>query len=112
MIPDMSDVLTAWEEPFTIKTVTRQTVDFIEQDVVTERTQNCVIQVAQKEKLNSETIDWSLEYLMIHSKQGIAQGELVEFEGVDYKVIERGPWGRYGFTEVIAEETKRPLVTT
>lgn len=110
MLPDVSDVLTEWEEPFTVKTVTRQTVDFVEQDIIAGRTQNCVIQVAEKEKLNPEQIDWSLEYIMVHSKQGVEIGEFVEFLGRDFKVIDRGPWARYGYTEAVGEETKQPLL--
>lgn len=110
MLPDMYDALIEWERQVTIKTVTRQTVDFVEQDIISGRTQNCVVQVAQKEKLNPEQIDWSLEYIMVHSGQGIGIGEFVEFEGKDYKVIDRGFWSGYGYTEVTGEETKRPLL--
>ena len=110
MLPDMSDVLTAWERPVLIKTVTTTTVDFEPVETVAGRTQDCVVQVAEKERLNPDTIDWTLEYLMVHSKSGIEQGEYIEFDGRDYKVIERGPWRGYGYTEVVAEETKRPLL--
>ena len=109
-ILDVSDTLTEWERPTVIKTVTETTVDFQPVEAVTGRTQNCVIQVAEKEKLNPATIDWSLEYLMIHSKLLIEIDELIEYEGIDYIVLERGPWRGYGYTEVIAVETKRPLV--
>ena len=68
---DVSDALTEWERPTVIKTVTESTVDFQPVTVVTGRSQLCVIQVAEKEKLNPATIDWSLEYLMIHSRSGI-----------------------------------------
>ena len=111
-ILDVSDTLTEWERPTVIKTVTETTVDFQPVEAVTGRTQNCVIQVAEKEKLNPATIDWSLEYLMIHSKSDIDIDELIEYEGMDYIVIERGPWHGYGYTEVVAAETKRPLVVT
>ena len=110
MLPDMSSVLVAFERPVTIKTVTITTVDFVEVEVVAGRTQSCVVQVADKEKLNSETIDWSLEYLMAHSSSTLEQGEYIEFNGSDYKIIQRGPWNGYGYTEVMAEETKRPLL--
>lgn len=110
MLPDMSGVLTAWERPVLIKTVTTTKVDFVETEAVAGRTQLCVVQVAEKERLNPDTIDWTLEYLMVHSSSQIQQGEFIEFEGADYKVIERGPWRGYGYTEVVAEETKRPLL--
>lgn len=109
-LPDMSDVLTAWEQPALIKTVTETTVDFEPVEAVTGRTQNCVIQVADKEDLQLDTINWSLEYLMVHSKAGIEMGELIEYKDRDFKVVSRGPWQDYGYTEVVAEETKRPLV--
>jgi hypothetical protein len=108
-LPNMGDVLSAWEKPHLIKAVTLTTVDFVETEIVVGRTQNCVVQVAEKEKLNSETIDWALEYLMIHSKLDIEIGEYIEYKGRDFKVISRGPWEDYGYTEVFAEETKRPL---
>lgn len=110
MLPDMSDVLTEWETPQLIKTVTNTTVDFEPVEVVTGRTQNCVVQVADKEKLNLDTINWSLEYLMVHSKSDIEIDELIEYKGRDFIVVQRGPWNDYGYTEVIAEETKRTLV--
>ena len=110
-ILDVSDALTEWGLPTVIKTITETTEDFQPADTVTARTQNCVVQVAEKEKLNPATIDWSLEYLMIHSKLLIEIDELIEYEGIDYIVLERGPWRGYGYTEVIAVETKRPVVT-
>ena len=109
-ILDISDALTEWERQTVIKTVTETTVDFQPVAAVTGRSQLCVIQVAEKEKLNPSTIDWSLEYLMIHSKSAIDINELIEHDGCDYKVTDRGPWRGYGYTEVVAAETKRPLV--
>ncbi len=110
MLPDMSDVLIEWETSVTIKTVTETTVNFNPVNTVKGRTQLCVIQVADKEKINPQTIDWSLEYIMIHSRSAIQMGELVFYKGVDFKVISRGPWTSYGYTEVIAAETKRTIV--
>lgn len=108
-ILDVSDVLEEWERPHTIKTVTVETVDFEPVETVALRQQECVVQVADKEDLNKDTIDWAKEYLMIHSREPIAMGELLEFEGADYRVITRGSWRGYGYTEVTAEETKEPL---
>jgi hypothetical protein len=110
-LPNMGDVLTSFERRVKIKTITKSTVDFVDTEVVTPRFQQCVVQVADKEKLNSETIDWSLEYIMVHSKKDIEVGELIEYKGRDFKVVPRAPWSDYGYIEVIAEETKRPLMT-
>ena len=109
-IVDVSDALIEWEQPTVIKTVTESTVDFEPATVVTGRSQLCVVQVADKEKINPGTIDWSLEYILIHSRSGIGMDELIEHDGRDYKVTDRGPWRGYGYVEVVAAETKRPLV--
>lgn len=107
---DVSDALTEWERPTLIKTITTTSVDFVETEVVTGRTQACVIQVAEKEQINPDTIDWSLEYLMVHSKSAIEIDELIEYDGRDYIVTQKGPWRGYGYYEVVAVETKRPVV--
>ena len=109
-ILDVSDALTDWERPTIIKTVTESTVDFQPVTVVTGRSQLCVVQVANKENVNPETIDWSLEHILIHSRSGIEMDELIEHDGRDYKVTDRGPWRGYGYVEVVAAETKRPSV--
>jgi hypothetical protein len=109
MIVDVSDVLIDWEQPVLIKTVTTTTIDFEPVETVTGRMQNCVVQVAEKENLNPDTIDWSKEYLMVHSQNNISIDELIEYYDADYRVISRGPWRGYGYTEVVAEETKEPV---
>jgi len=109
-ILDVSEALTEWERQTTIKTVTTTTVDFVPTEAVTSRIQPCVVQVAEKEKINLATIDWSLEYLMIHSRSELNIEELVEYDGRDYVIKQKGPWRGYGYHEVVAVETKRPLV--
>lgn len=111
MLPDVSNVLTDWERTVTIKNVARTTTDFVESDVVTERSQLVVVQVAEKGRLNSKTINWSLQYLMVHSKEEILLGEFIEFNEADYKVIMIGVWNGYGYIEVVAEATGLPLIT-
>jgi len=110
MLPDMADVLTEWEIPVKLKTVTRQTVDFVDADVVVVSDIKAVVQVAQKERLNTDAIDWSLRYLQIHSKEQLTVGQFIEFEGEDYKIIDDGNYQLYGFSDVVAEQTKRPLI--
>lgn len=110
MLPDVSDALTEWAIPVTVKTVSQATVDFEPVESVTPRTVDAVIQPAQKEKLNAEQIDWSLRYLLVHSTEPLYAGEFIEYEGEDYKIIEPGDWQLYGYTEAIAEQTKRQLL--
>lgn len=110
MLPNMSGVLSEWEVPVLIKTVTRTTVDFEPVDVVAGRTINAVIQVAQKDRLNAGQIDFSLEYKTLHSAEEVQNGEYLEFEGKDFKIIDNGGWSRYGYTEALCEATNRPLI--
>lgn len=110
MLPDMSDTLSEWSLEYPLKTVTVQTVDFVEANIVTVGTVQAVIQVADKTKLNIEQIDWSLRYLLVHAQDEITIGQYIEFEGGDYKIVNDGNYQLYGFCEVIAEQTKRTLL--
>lgn len=113
MLPNVSIALAAWAVPVTVKTVTQMTIDFEPANLVTARTINAVVQPAQKEKLNPEQIDWSLKYLLVHTTDTLQAGEFVEYQGEDYKIIEPGDWQAYGYSEAVAEQTKRtPLAET
>lgn len=110
MLPDVSHVLRDWEIPVTVKHIEKITADFVPADVVTTRTQLMVVQSARRSLQNAETLDWSLRHLLLHSRFDIELGELIEYNGADYRVVERGEWSPYGYLEAVAEETKRPLV--
>lgn len=110
MTPDLSEVLDAWSEPRLIKTVTTTTVDFVESVQVAGRTRDVMDQPANKVRLQALSIDYSLRYLQFHSVDPIYIGEYVEVGGVDYKIIEAGDYQRYGFTDAIGEETRKPLL--
>jgi hypothetical protein len=110
-ILDVSEALDEWLQAVTIKTVTKATVDFEPNNTVVARSQECVVQVAEKEKLNPDTIDWSKEYIMVHSKSAIEISELVEYYSEDFIVTEKAPYRGYGFYEVIAVQTKKPVVS-
>lgn len=113
MIPDVSEVLDEWTVPVVVKAVTQHTINFEPADLITLRTIDAVVQPAQKEQLNADQIDWSLKYLLVHSTEPLAAGEFIEYQGEDYKIIEPGDWQAYGYTEAIAEQTKRtPLIAT
>lgn len=108
-ILDMSDVLDEWSRTTRIKTVTTTTVDFVPTETVVGRNQECVIQSAQKDKLQIDTLDWSLEYIWLHSPDAIAIGELVEHAGYDFKVIAPAQWRGYGYADWIAEQVLGPM---
>lgn len=110
MLPDVSIALAEWAVPVTVKTVTQTTVDFEPVEQVERRSISAVIQPAQKAKLNPDQIDWSLRYLLVHTTDALLVGEFVEYQGEDYKIIEPGDWQAYGYTEAVAEQTKRALL--
>lgn len=109
-ILDVSDALDDWLRPKKVKTVTTTTVDFVKQQQVVVRQQECMVQPAEKEKLRVEGIDWSLKYILVHSKEKIAIAEYIEHNGEDYKVIAPADWDGYGYCAVIAEQTKKALL--
>lgn len=111
MLPDMSEVLTDWSQPITLKTVTETTVDFIPTTTVTVAPIMAVVQPADPEKLQVDQIDFSLEYIQVHSVSPMAIGQYVEWMGRDFKLVPfRKGYGQYGYVEVVGEETKLPLL--
>ena len=110
MFLDMSDGLEEWSLPYSVKTVSKVTVNFVPTNKVAARTVQAVVQPAQKNKLNTSQVDWSKRYLMVHTSEPLANGELLEYQGEDYKIIDNGDYQLYGFTEAVAEQTKTSLV--
>lgn len=111
MLPDMSEVLTEWSQPVVLKTKTETTIDFIPVIVITAQDIMAVVQPADPEKLQVDQIDFSLEYIQVHSVSPMAIGQYVEWMGRDFKLVPfRKGYGQYGYTEVVGEETKLPLL--
>lgn len=106
----MSEVLTEWSQPIKLKTVSTRTVNFENVTTVTVANIPAVVQVADMEMLNADAIDWSRRYLMVHAKAALELGQLIEYQGADYKIIRLNNYADYGYFEVVAEETKQPLV--
>lgn len=110
MLPDMSDTLREWEINIKLKTVTEATVNFVKTRVVTVVDLLAVVQPAEKEKINPDILDWTKEYLQVHSRTQINLGQFIEFQGKDFKLVQKGNYGLYGYFEMFAEETKQPLL--
>ena len=110
MLPNMAEVLLEWEVPVTLKTVTKVTVDFVEQNSVIVIPISAVVQPAEMDKLNPDTIDWSRRYLQIHSRVELKNGQFIEYEGEDYKITADKEYMKYGYSEVVGEQTKKPLL--
>lgn len=111
MLPDMSDVLTEWLQTVKLKTVTETTVDFVPTKTVSVVDILAVVQPADPEKLQVDQIDFSLEYIQIHSVTPMAINQYIEWDGRDFKLVPfRKGYGQYGYVEVVGEETRLPLL--
>lgn len=111
MLPDMSDVLTEWSQPVKLKTRIETTVDFVPTVVIVTEDIRAVVQPADAERLQVDQIDYSLEYIQIHSVTPMAIGQYVEWDGRDFKLVPfRKGYGQYGYVEAVGEETKLPLL--
>ena len=71
-----------------------------------ENTIKVVKQPAQKEKLNKDKIDYSLNYIQVHSLDNIYIDDIIEFNNKRYRAIEYANYCEYGYYEVIMEEHK------
>lgn len=110
-LPNMSDTLIDWLQPVKLKTVTTTTIDFEPVEHVDVLDIDMVVQVADKNKLNFDSLNWSREYIMFHVPDHIVElGEYIEWNGRDYKVFSREQYQDYGFNTGYAEETARPLL--
>ena len=106
---NVSDALDCFLQTVKLKTVSVTSVDFEETETVTESNIRSVVQPADKDKLNADNIDWSLEYMWFHTKFNIEIGQYIEYQGKDYKIIDLKRYGDYGYFEATGEETKRTL---
>lgn len=111
MLPNMSDVLTEWSQPVILKTRTEATLDFVPLVTIYAANIMAVVQPADPEKLKVEQIDFSLEYIQIHSVSPMEIGQYIQWDGRDFKLVPfRKGYGQYGYTEAVGEETKLPLL--
>lgn len=111
MLPNMSDVLTEWSQPVILKIKTETTLDFVPLVTISAANIMAVVQPADPEKLNVGQIDFSLEYIQIHSVSPMEIGQFIQWDGRDFKLVPfRKGYGQYGYTEAVGEETKLPLL--
>lgn len=105
MILDVSDALGDWQQPVLLKTVTTTTVDFVPTTAVTGVVIQAVVQPTKKTILNADTLDWSRAHYTFHTMTPLLKGQLIEYKGKDYKLIEDGQFEDYGYCEVAGEYT-------
>ena len=105
-ILDMSDALSCFLQNVTFTDKSTFTVDFEEFENVTNITIPAVIQPAQKEDLNVADVDWSKEYILIHSTQQLKINYFVTWNGKQFRIFNLGNYVDYNFFEAVAEEVK------
>lgn len=110
-LPNLSGPVARWSAPRVLKSEVITTVDFVETKTVTLIPGvSAMIQVADKTKLNPASIDWSRDYILVHSLSPLPLGTFIEYRGEDFKLVSGGGnWSDYGYHEVVAEQTKLPL---
>ena len=106
MLPNMSDTLNQFAQTVKHKTVVTTTVDFQSSTVITEVPISAVVQIADKDKLSVESIDWNKEYLQVHTSKILAINDFIVKNTKDYKVISLSDYSDYGYYESICEEVK------
>lgn len=111
MLPNVSGAIFRWGRALTMNTITTTTVDFVPTNVITPREITAVVQPADKKKLNPDIVDWSLEYMMIHSIETVDLGERFVHLGVEYKVVESKNYIEYGYSETVGEQSREPLLS-
>lgn len=110
-LPNVASAVAKWEQGVILKTVTNTTVDFEPVETVTAESRRMVVQVAEKEKLNLDSLDWSKEYKWFHSRKQIDIGQFIEYKGKDYKLVSQGDdYADYGYYAFAGEETKKELL--
>lgn len=106
MLPDMADVLDEFSQPITLSRITQTIVGHRPVDTATAVSIMAVVQPAQKDKINSDIIDWNLAYYQVHSKQAILVNDQMLYQGTNYKAVELAQYGDYGYYEALFEQIK------
>ncbi len=105
-LPNMSRTVKNFSIPVKLFKVTTTIVQHKPVENYVESSIKCVVQPAQKEKLNKDKIDWSLRYIQVHSIDQILIDDEIEYKGIRYKAFEDGDYSEYGYYENIMEEQK------
>lgn len=111
MLPNMTSTLKRFEQSVSLKTVSVTRVDFVDAEFVTISSIRAVIQVADKKKLNIDSLNWSKQYIWIHTKENIGIGQFIEWHEKDFRLVAAGDdYSDYGYTAFYGEETLKPVL--
>jgi hypothetical protein len=106
MLPNMANTVQRFERPVTLHTITQANVNFRPVNTPVDSAETAVVQPANKDKINPDIIDWSLDYKQMHSRFSVKLIDQVTVDGVKYKIVESGNYNAYGYYESLLEEIK------
>lgn len=105
--PDVSDVLGCFEESITFKEVTViNNADYKRETTTVNTTKKAVIQNARPQDLKLDNLDYSLNYIQIHTKYSVDINDIVTWNGTDYKIINVIDQSNRGFYESVGEQIR------
>lgn len=105
-LPNMSRTVKRFSVPVKLLKIATSIVNHKPVETETESTIKVVVQPAQKEKLNKDKIDYSLQYIQVHSLDEIVIDDVIEYKSIRYKAFEDANYSDYGYYEIIMEEQK------
>lgn len=105
-ILDMSDAFDDLTQTIQKVVEVVETIDFEKTTTKTTTNIEAVVQPANLEKLNVESIDYSKQYLEIHSVSPLEIGDNIIWNSTEFNIVQLGDYNNYGFYNVIAEEIK------
>ena len=105
--PSVAEVLSDFEETVILKKTTVIVNDEFKRETITSNEPiRAVIQAESGENLQIESIDFSLNYIRVHSRIDIDIQDVVFWKNSDYRIIKRINQINRGFFELIGEEIK------
>jgi hypothetical protein len=105
--PNVADVLADFTEMVILKKVTQIiNSNFLPENVESTEAIHAVVQSANSQTLKIEPIDYSLEYIQVHSVYDMDINDIIIWNNKSYKLISFVNQSNRGFYEVIGEEIK------
>lgn len=106
MLPQLGFVVEMYAVPVTVRSVVQDVVDHKPVETFTDIEVTATAQPASHESLTIGDIDFSLQYLQVHSQSELEIGYRVIFQGKSFKIVNLGDYNLYGYYTSVAEEMK------
>lgn len=110
MLPNVSRAVARWQQPIIIKTITKTELNFVKSEVITKQDSFAVVQPTKKTTVNKDQLDWSQKNNTFHLLRLVDLGQVIEFKGQDFKIVEVSDCMDYGYCEAIGQATNKALL--